>query len=242
MPRESLVFLVLVLALGFAVSAVAGDPHSASDRTHGLSPGSPFCVNGPIFEQVRGSLDEGAELEQATREGYDDGTIVTGKLVTAVQYVYRDQPPEFLIYDTTDSLEPIVYMATQFTPKSSNGFIRVDFNAQVSVVPSPGGFAGLGYAIYVKEDGGDGHISHPGEVDCGGDDICGYLEQTAVGLWLVGSTNELQFNSAATSNFFKTGCRRKLEIQAHIFPIHGYQDEPGQVYVNAGFIGLTSGK
>ena len=51
--------------------------------------------------------------------------------------------------------------------------VRVDFNAQVSLVPSTDGFAGLGYAIYVKEDGGDGEISHPGEDTCGGDDVCG---------------------------------------------------------------------
>ena len=72
--------------------------------------------------------------------------------------------------------------------------VRVDFNAQVSLVPSTDGFAGLGYAIYVKEDGGDGEISHPGEDTCGGDDVCGYLEQTAVGLWLLGSTTRQPFS------------------------------------------------
>jgi len=247
--RALRVFSILVLALGLAAIAVAEDPRSDDDRLHEFSPGSPFCVTGPVFEEVRGPVDEVEELGWAKKRDSESTRTLSGNYITAVKYVYRDQPPHPKIYPTTNSLDPIVYMTAEFKPKVVEfmpgrcyAFVRVDFNAQISVVPGSGSFAGLGYAIYVKEDGGDGHISHPGKDKCGGDDTCGYLKQTKWGLWLVGSTNELQFNSAATSNFFRARCHRKVEIQAHLFPVNGWKEEPGEVTVNAGFIGLTSGK
>jgi hypothetical protein len=233
---------MLVLALGLAITAVAEDSRSESEQLYGFSPGSPFLVVGPIFEEVRGPIEGDHDFLGAKSGRYMDKQKLSGKYVTSVHYEYRDQPPEFQTYIPANSLTPIVYMTTQFKPRSYSGFVRVDFNAQVSVVPGPGGFAGVSYALWIKEDGGNGHISNPGEVDCGGDDICGYLEQTIYSTWLVGSTNEEQYNSVATSNFFKARSRRKLEIQVHLFIIYDPNFDPGLVTVNSGFIGLTSGK
>ena len=245
MSRILKIGLLVALPLGLAAIAVAEEPRPDIEWNQGIHPAGLIGIPGPIFEEVRGPIDDSEELVpfMKHRDNYDDKTI-EGKHITAVKYVYRDQPAEFQTYSTTNTLQPTVYMATQFEPRSCSSFVRVDFNVHVSVVPAPDKFAGCGYTIYVKEDGGDGRIEYPGEIECGKHDTCGYLRQFGEddmisGLWLGATTNVDLFTAASTSNFFRARCRRKYEIQVHIYPVH-YQTQ-GTVVLNGGFIGLTSG-
>jgi hypothetical protein len=224
-----------------AVIANAREPGSRTDRLRGLSPAGPQCVIGPIFEEVRGPLAEPADSSSTKRAKDLSAESASGWRINSIELVYRDQPPVFQVYETSSSAQPIVYMSTQFKPRTKAGFIRVDFSAQVSLVPAAGAFVGVGYSLYVKEDGGDGEISLPGEITCAGDDVCGYLEQTADGLWLAASTNELHYSSVSTSNFFRANMYRRVEIQVHLYPINDVGQEPGEVYMNGGFIGINAG-
>lgn len=245
MSRLMKIGLVLVLPLGLAAIAAAEEPRQEIEWNQGIHPAGLTGVPGRIFDEVRGPIDDTEELVPFLKHGSkSDDTTIEGKSITAVKYVYKYQPATFEMYSTTTSLEPTLYMATQFEPRSCSAFIRVDFNVQVSLVPGPDSFAACGYTIYVKEDGGDGHIENPGEIECGGDDTCGYLRQfgdeLVSALWLGAITNVQQYTAASTSNFFRARCHRKYEIQAHIYPVHF--EGPGLVYLNAGFLGLTSGK
>lgn len=237
---------MVVLVFGIAATVAAEGPAPELERNLGINPAGLVGVPGPIFEEVRGPIEDTEELVPFLKHGHgeDDDRVIEGKSITAVKYVYRDQPAVYQSYETTRSLEPTLYMATQFEPRSCSAFIRVDFNVHVSVVPAPGTFAGCGYTIYVKEDGGDGHIENPGEIECGGDDTCGYLRQfgddLVTAVWLGAIDGVDQYTAAATSNFFRARCHRKYEIQAHVYPVHF--EEPALVYLNAGFLGLTSGK
>jgi hypothetical protein len=237
---------VVVLAVGVAAAVAAEGPSPEVEWKHRIHPAGLIGVPGQIFEEVRGPIEDTEELVPFLKHGLkvDDRTI-EGKSFTAVKYVYRDQPADFQNYLTTNTLDPTLYMAAQFAPKSSSTFIRVDFNVHVSVEPAADKFAGCGYTIYVKEDGGDGRIENPGEIECGGDDTCGYLKQFVIdgwvsALWLGATTNADQYTMASTSNFFRIRCRRKYEIQAHVYPVH-FQAQ-GSVVLNGGFLGLTSGK
>lgn len=239
---------VLVLALGLAPIAAAEDPRLESERNQGFFPGGLVRVDGPIFEEVLGSSEGDGVFAPTNKKFIGHEKTLEGNVVTTVKYVYRDQPPEFQIYPTTNSLDPIIYMTAQFEPKgieiipdACSAFVRFDFNAQVSLVPSRDGFAGLAYAIYVKQDTDSGDIEYPGEIKCGADDVCGYLEQTQYWLWLAASSKVLNYGSTAISHFFKARSNRILEVQVHLFPIYDPKHQPGEVYVNAGFIGLTSG-
>jgi hypothetical protein len=241
--RRSVQVCLVIVMVGWLAGVAGGAEREAADRDpRGFAPGRPFGPLGPVFERVRGAVDETPGAPDIMSKVVGDPATVDGRSITGVQYTYRNQPPEFQVYATASDLDPIVYMSTQYTPRCWTSFVRVDFNAQVSLVPGEGGFAGLGYAVFVKEDGGDGAIEYPGEALCGGDDTCGYLEQTEFGLWLAASTNALQYGTVATSNFFSVRCHRTLEIQAHIYPVHGSEEAPGEVYVNAGFIALTGGR
>lgn len=245
MSRVLKIRLVMLLVLGFAAAVAAEGPAPELDRNLVANPAGLVGVPGPIFEEVRGPIEDAEELVPSVKHGSaDDDRSIEGKLITAVKYVYQEQPAEFQMFETTATLDPTLYMATQFKPRSCRAFIRVDFNVHVSVVPAPGKFAGCGYTIYVKEDGGDGRIENPGEIECGGDDTCGYLRQfgdeEVTAVWLGAIDGVDQYTAAATSNFFRARCHRKYEIQAHVYPVH--YEEPAMVYLNGGFLGITSGK
>lgn len=248
MSRSLKTCLVAVLALGLAAIAAAEDPRSESERTRGFFPGGLGRVDGPIFEEALASLEQNGVFAPTNKKFVGHEKTLEGNVVTTVKYVYRDQPPEFQIYPTTNSTDPIIYMTAQFEPAgieiipgACSAFVRFDFNAQVSLVPSRDGFAGLAYAIYVKQDTDTGNIEFPGEVECSQDDICGYLEQTQYWLWLAASSKVLDYTSTTISHFFEARMNRVLEVQVHLFPIYDPKHRPGEVYVNAGFIGLTSG-
>lgn len=237
---------MLAMALGLAAVCVAGGPRPGIERSHPFDPAGLKGVPGSIFEEVRGPIDDSEQLVPFLKHHYEqDDTTIEGRFITAVKYVYRTSPADPVYLDTTTSLDPTFYMATQFKPKSCNAFVRVDFNVQVSLVPGADNFAACGYTIYVKEDGGDGRIENPGEIECGGDDTCGYLKQFVeeddfvTALWLGAIANVDQYTAASTSHFFRARCRRTYEIQAHVYPVHSWYT--GLVVLNGGFLGLTSG-
>jgi len=207
----------------------------------GISPEGAFCARGPVFEEIRSVTPiEGADELGSTKLTQD--ASLRGKYFTKVKFYYESQPAVFVEYETMPGFPPeTVYMAKQFRPKSYDGWIRVDFNALVAVTPAPGDFAGLAYSLYVKEDGGDGTIENPGVPACGGDDTCGYLEQTFNAPWLVATSNEFSWVSVARSDFFKAQGQRRVEVQVHLYPIHEAGQDPGNIIVNNGLLAFSSG-
>ena len=128
---------VLVLAFGLATIAAAEDLGSESERTKGFFPGGLVRVNGPIFEEILGSDEENRVFAPTNKNVIESEKTLEGNIVTTVKYVYRDQPPEFQIYPTTNSFDPIIYMTAKFEPKgieiipdSCSAFVRFDFNAR----------------------------------------------------------------------------------------------------------------
>jgi len=108
-------------------------------------------------------------------------------------------------------------------------------------IGASGQFAGLGYALFVKEDGGDRTIENPGVMTCGGDDVCGYLEQTYNAPWLVATDSHFVWSSVGRSDFFKASGTRLYEVQVHVFPIHAGA-VAGLVVVNNGTMMISSGR
>jgi hypothetical protein len=231
---------VLALAFMAAGSALAEGPKRA--RPHGLSPSGAYCVTGPIFEQVR-PVESIAETDGGAFRKFSQEEALKGYQFSAVSFSYESQPPMPLILDTQEPFPPeVVYMAEQFKPNRTKAWIRVDFNVLAAVTPAPEESAGLAYALYIKEDGGDGTIENPGVMTCGGDDTCGYLDQTYNAPWLVATSKDFVWASVARSDFFRTRCKRKVEVQVHLFPIHELGGNPGLAEVNFGTLILSSGR
>jgi hypothetical protein len=220
-------------------SAWADEPKI--ERSRVLSPRGAYCVTGPIFEQVR-PVEAAEEADGVATSKVSQSESLNGRWLTAVQFSYESQPPEGLTLTTAKPFPPeFVYMAEQFKPNRSNAWIRVDFNVLAAVTPPLDAAAGLAYALYVKEDGGDGTIEHPGVMTCGGDDTCGYLDQTYDAPWLVATSKDFVWASVARSDFFKARCKRKVEVQVHLFPMHEGAT-PGTAEVNFGTLIFSSGK
>jgi hypothetical protein len=232
--------VVALMLWCLAASAVwAGAPEA--DRSHGWSPSGAYCVTGPIFEKIRPveSAEEG-DLVVAAKVRQDES--LHGGVVTDVEFSYESQPPTTLTLTTQPGFPPeYVYMAEQIKPKKRSAWIRVDFSVLAAVTPPSGKAAGLAYALYVKEDGGDGTIEYSGVMTCGGDDTCGYLDQTYNAPWLIATSKDFVWASVGRSDFFKARCRRKIEVQVHLFPRHE-GPKAGIAEVNNGTLILSSGR
>jgi len=242
MRRIAISGLTAVFALVFIATGYVWADGPKEGRSRGFSPEGAFCVKGPVFEKVRSVTPlEGVDEFGSTK--LTQGSSLRGKILTKVKFYYESQPAVPRYIETVSGIFPpeVVYMAKQFTPKSEDAWIRVDFSAMVSVTPPSGGFAGLSYALYVKEDGGDGTIENPGVMACGGDDICGYLEQTYDAPWLVATSNEFVWTSVARSDFFQAEGKRRVEVQVHLFPIHESGFDSIDVVVRFGLLAFSSG-
>jgi hypothetical protein len=231
---------------GLVLAFMATGPTWAEEpkivRSAGLSPWGAYCVTGPIFEQIR-PVESTDEADRVFAAKFSQEDSLSGKLLSAVKFSYESTPPFPLSLETQPGFPPeTVYMAEQFQPRHSNAWIRVDFSALVAVTPALGESAGLAYALYVKEDGGDGTIEYPGVMTCDGDDTCGYLDQTYDAPWLIATSKDFVWASVARSDFFKARCKRKVEVQVHLFPIHEIGADSGMAEVNFGTLALTSGK
>jgi len=236
-----LVKVGMVFGLALATPMVVGAQFRDAGTHHssGLSPEGCKCVRGPVFEKVRRGLSW--ETGQLDGLKYSQGASLKGQILTTIDMFYRDQPAVFQTYETQSGFPPeIVYMDQQFRLSNRDAWVRIDFSALVSVSPDSESFAGLAYALYVKEDGGDGKITNPGELLCGGDDTCGYLEQTYDAPWLVATEDRAVWASASRSDFFQTKGTRFYEVQVHVFPIHF--GTAGSVTLNFGTLMISSGK
>ena len=241
MRRCQILGLTAVLVLACIATGSASDDESKIRRTPGFSPWGAYCVSGPIFEQVR-PVEPVEEADGIAATKVSQSESLSGRWLTAVQFAYESQPPVPVALDTQAGFPPeFVYMAEQFGPNRSNAWIRVDFNALAAVTPPQGKAAGLAYALYVKEDGGDGTIEHPGVMTCGGDDTCGYLDQTYNAPWLIATSKDFVWATVARSDFFRARCKRKVEVQVHLFPIHE-GGRPGLAELNFGTLIFSSGK
>jgi hypothetical protein len=231
--------VVLVLAC-VAVGAVwAGALKEVQPR--GLSPSGAYCATGPIFEQVR-PVEPSVDGEDTVAAKASQEESLKGRLLADVQFSYESQPPTSWIFTTQPDFAPsFVYMAEQFRPRRFNSWVRVEFNVLAAVTPPSGKAAGLAYALYIKEDGGDRTIEFPGEMTCGGDDTCGYLDQTFNAPWLVFTSKDDVWSSVGRSDFFRARGRRDVEIQVHLFPIH---EGPiaGEIELNNGTLIITAGR
>ena len=228
----------LVLATTAGVHAQVRDV--GAGRRTGLPPNGCNCVRGPVFEKIRTDLNEETGLPDYLK--YEQDASLSGRTPAAFHMFYRDQPPSPQTYVTESGFPPeIVYMAEQFRPSYQDAWARVDFSVLVSVVSPPEHIAGLAYALYVKEDGGDGMIENPGVMTCGGDDVCGYLEQTYNAPWLVATDSHFVWSSVGRSDFFKASGTRLYEVQVHVFPIHAGA-VAGLVVVNNGTMMISSGR
>ena len=232
--HKGLLFLVTVLLFFVALPLHAQRPSRSA-----ISPeGCPGCVRGPIFEEVRGDTSP----SESKAPDYSQGASLTGQILTSVEFHYRDQPASMQTYTTSPGFPTeTVYMYKQFRPSNRDAWIQVDFGALVSVVPPTGNKAGTAYALYVKEDGGDGTIANPGLSTCGGDDTCGYLQQTFNAPWLLNCDSQRVWASVMTSNYFQVSGTPLLEVQVHIYSMHE-GSVSGTVYINNGFMTFSSGK
>ena len=242
MRRCAIVGLTAALVLVFVATGSAWADGPEERRSTGLSPWGAFSVTGPIFEEVRSvSSVEGADRLEAAKISQDDS--MSGRFVSTIRFTYESQPPELLIFDTAENPPPpVVYMAEQLQPKIQNAWIRIDFSVLAAVWPAPDEAVGLAYALYVKEDGGDRTIDNPGEVTCGGDDTCGYLDQTYDAPWLITSSNGYATASAARSDFFRAYRKRMVEVQVHLYPVHEDGGPPAHAGAKFGTLILSSGK
>ncbi len=234
---KSRTFLLFV-AIGL-LFLMASPIHAQNRFVSAFSPaGCQGCVRGPIFEEVR----EKIPTTEIKAPDYSQGTSLSGQILTTTELYYRDQPASMQTYTTQPGFpSEIVYMYKQFRPSNRDAWIRVDFGALVSIVPPSGAPAGLAYTLYVKEDGGDGVIANSGISTCGGDDTCGWLQQTYNAPWLLNCDAQRVWASVNTSNYFQVSGTPLLEIQVHIYPMHE-GSTAGTVYVNNGFMAISSGK
>lgn len=235
---QMLMALGLVLATTVIAHAQIGE--MGAPRWQKLSPTGCNCARGPVFEKVR--LDPSEETGQPGDLKFTQGASLDGQILSTIDMVYRDQPPSVQTYPTQSGFPPeIVYMAVPFQPSNRGAWVRIDFSALVSVSPPVGNVAGLGYALYLKEDGGDGTIANPGVMACGGDDTCGYLEQTYNVPWLVATDSNEVWASVGRVDYFKAYGTRRYEVQVHVFPIHDGA-VAGSVAVNNGTMMISTGK
>ena len=240
MRRLTQTGLVFALLLATTTIAHAQYREVGPRLRSGLSPTGCNCVQGSVFEKVR--TDMSGETGGPEGLKYEQDVSLSGQLQTTIDMFYRDQPPSSQTYVTQSGFpSEIVYMAEQFRPTNLDAWVRIDFTALVSVTPPAYRHAGLAYALFVKEDRGDGTIDNPGEMACGGDDTCGYLEQTYNAPWLAAADSFDVWSSVGRSDYFKAVGTRLYEVQVHIFPIH---EGPvaGSVTVNNGTMMISSGQ
>jgi len=243
MRRVVISGLTAALVLAFMVTGYAWADEPKEGRLPEFSPEGAFCLTGPVFEKVRSVMS----MDGADELGYTKFTqdvSLGGRYLTKVKFYYESQPAGAWNIETVLNFPfpaEVVYMAEQFKPDRYNAWIRVDFSALVSVTPAAGDFAGLSYALYVKEDGGDGTIENPGIMTCGGDDTCGYLEQTYNAPWLVAASNGRSWTTVTRSDFFEARQKFKVEVQVHLFAVHEAGNMSSVVVVNNGLLAFSSG-